>query len=355
MGSKYTIIARELERQLPQMLLSGSTRLPSEPELCSRFRCSRQTIRSALKLLQDKQLIIKYKGSGTYISSTASKGSVAMLLPRSSEYIYAAMSHTAKRFFSELNLSFTLYDTDNRILREREILTELLNAPPAGILVYPSGTAMTCVNADILRKLSDAGVPVVYLNTINSLPDSILTVSADICEGSRLMALRLMADNKRKLKALLSVSSAASAGQFSGLMKAAVECTVDFDESDILWLSDTSIEELRSGRYGKMLELIKNSIPRGSSVFCGNDEIAYFIVRLLKRCGLSVPDDVMVSGFDNSYLCTMVSPSLTSVGPLGDEPVSTACRVLLNSITGRGAESVNIPMEITERDSTRRQ
>ena len=52
MAAKYQMIAKELE----VMLLSGRSggKLPTEVELCQQFECSRQTVRSALGVLQEK-------------------------------------------------------------------------------------------------------------------------------------------------------------------------------------------------------------------------------------------------------------------------------------------------------------
>ena len=50
MPAKYRIIARELELLLRRS--PGTEKLPTEAALCRQYGCSRQTIRSALKLLE---------------------------------------------------------------------------------------------------------------------------------------------------------------------------------------------------------------------------------------------------------------------------------------------------------------
>ena len=53
--------------------------------------------------------------------------------------------------------------------------------------------------------------------------------------------------------------------------------------------------------------------PGVTAVFCGNDEIAMGVIRGLTECGLRVPDDVSVVGFDDHPLAAMWSPALTTV------------------------------------------
>ena len=51
MAAKYLIIARELEHRLCRGS-EGGQKLPTEAELCRQYACSRQTVRSALKVLE---------------------------------------------------------------------------------------------------------------------------------------------------------------------------------------------------------------------------------------------------------------------------------------------------------------
>lgn len=56
--SKYKEIISILDREIKQMREDGKTRLPTESELCARFNVSRDTIRTALKHLEQKGLIV---------------------------------------------------------------------------------------------------------------------------------------------------------------------------------------------------------------------------------------------------------------------------------------------------------
>jgi len=101
MNAKYKEIAADIQSGFTQMLISGSTKLPSESSLCDTYHCSRQTIRSALSYLLDEGLIIKQKGCGSFISVSNSGAKLALVLPRQGEYIFAAVYQCAKRFFAD--------------------------------------------------------------------------------------------------------------------------------------------------------------------------------------------------------------------------------------------------------------
>ena len=53
-----------------QLRQTGQTRLPGEEALCARYGYSRQTVRKALAILEEEGLLIRVRGSGTYLSAS---------------------------------------------------------------------------------------------------------------------------------------------------------------------------------------------------------------------------------------------------------------------------------------------
>lgn len=55
-------------------------------------------------------------------------------------------------------------------------------------------------------------------------------------------------------------------------------------------------------------------MPRLPDAFvCANDCIAIHLMSAVKKLGLRIPEDVMVTGFDGSPESSLVDPSLTTV------------------------------------------
>lgn len=59
--------------------------------------------------------------------------------------------------------------------------------------------------------------------------------------------------------------------------------------------------------------LAQQDRPRPTAVFGANDVIAAGVIKAARRLGLRVPEDLAVVGFDDSTVCTMLEPELTSV------------------------------------------
>ena len=78
---------------------------------------------------------------------------------------------------------------------------------------------------------------------------------------------------------------------------------------------------------------------RPEAVICANDYMAIGLMRELKKHGLRVPEDVIVTGFDNIPMLGMDVPSLTTVQPDYTGMVVEAMNHLDRQIKGRTAQS----------------
>lgn len=100
--------------------------------------------------------------------------------------------------------------------------------------------------------------------------------------------------------------------------------------------------------------LIENKTPFDGLVV-QSDPMAFSAVQELQRHGLRVPEDVQVIGFDNSPICDLCSPKLTSVSGNMHLTGVQAVETLIKLIEERPVEPVVTPSLIVERESTRKQ
>jgi DNA-binding LacI/PurR family transcriptional regulator len=71
-----------------------------------------------------------------------------------------------------------------------------------------------------------------------------------------------------------------------------------------------------------------------TAIVCAGDALALEVIAAARSLGLSVPDDVSVTGFDDSTLAGLATPALTSVRVDYAEFGEAAARALLASIDG---------------------
>ena len=98
---------------------------------------------------------------------------------------------------------------------------------------------------------------------------------------------------------------------------------------------DICILEPDSASYGD-IDWIDERLSRmpfiPDAFVCGNDFLALHLASALKKRGISIPGDVMVTGFDDIPQSAMLDPSLTTVHIPGAEIGRAAANVLLHRI-----------------------
>jgi LacI family transcriptional regulator len=119
-------------------------------------------------------------------------------------------------------------------------------------------------------------------------------------------------------------------------------CILDPDSApydDPLWLE----QKLRAMPY----------LPE--AFFCANDFLALHLMTALKNMGYSVPEDVMVAGFDGSPESAVVSPGLTTAVIPSTEIGRLAAELLLKRIANPDSPilRVYVPTTPVWRASTR--
>ncbi len=89
------------------------------------------------------------------------------------------------------------------------------------------------------------------------------------------------------------------------------------------------------------------------AVICGNDMIAMGICQSCKEAGISIPEQLMVTGFDNQSISGYLKPSITTIDQLSDTMgitcIDTLCRIWKGEDVPR---VINTPTELVRREST---
>lgn len=99
---------------------------------------------------------------------------------------------------------------------------------------------------------------------------------------------------------------------------------------DYVRISDYSME----GGTRAMTDLLALK-ERPTAVVCTSDMMAFGAINVIHRNGLSVPEDISVIGFDNTYYSEIFSPALTTVNQnipsIGSHAIETLIAMIENS------------------------
>ncbi|MBT1172626.1 LacI family DNA-binding transcriptional regulator [Bifidobacterium sp. MA2] len=122
-----------------------------------------------------------------------------------------------------------------------------------------------------------------------------------------------------------------------------------FDERQVYYADDWEITsgEMAAVEFQPMLDHINGFV-------CANDNIAVGVINQLTRFGYRVPEDIAVTGFDDSPLAIMANPKLTTVRQDSISHGRVMAELLLAMMRGEQVEDHYVrllPTSIVERES----
>lgn len=138
---KYEAIAEDIQNKIQSGYYQPDEKLPQELELCRQYDASRITIREAMEMLVHKGLIIKRRGSGTFVKTIAGNQDDRQSFARSLQFAGFSKEHEGHEVTSDVH--------EFQLLRAEKRVAELLQVAEGAFVCY------------ICRTRSVDGVPLV--------------------------------------------------------------------------------------------------------------------------------------------------------------------------------------------------
>lgn len=206
-----------------------------------------------------------------------------------------------------------------------------------------------------LRQISQAGIPIVLYKTrkYGNLGSNVVAVVPDIYGGVKKSVNYLAMRGHKRIALLLPTRYRSSGLDSDGFREQAYVHAIQengLELDNVLICSDTdSADQILDYVCNIMIE--KSVSVRPTAIIAGNDSMAATVMQSIKKLGLRVPEDVAVMGSDNTYLATMVSPTLTSMDFSKEEFAQKLTDTMLALIRGECCEDIFIRVGIAIRES----
>ena len=350
-------LADLMRGEIARILKEGSNRLPTEKEISSSYGVSRQTVRNALEMLESEGLIERRQGSGSYIKDVKEEREdakqIAVVTTFIDDYIFPSILHDVQSIFEKNGYSTLVYATENKVEREREILSSLLEKNVSAILIEGSKTALPTPNTDLFSKLKEMEIPVLFLHgAYHNLPD-FPCVLDDNYEGGYLLTRYLIEKGHTKIAGIFKSDDMQGPERYHGVVSAMVDAGLCINDSSFCWYDSEDRKAIIGGHGADRIDRFINKRLSGSSaVVCYNDEIAFTLIKRMIEFGKKVPEDISVVSFDNSFYSQIGAVPITSLGHKSLRTGKTAAQMLLSMIAKESIEqSVMLKWELTSRAS----
>ena len=216
-----------------------------------------------------------------------------------------------------------MFEISGKEMREKQLPPHFVSNQMAGIV------AIELFDGDYLDMICGLGLPMIVVDS--PAHANLHLISCDFVSmenGASMMTLmqRLLSLGARRIG---FVGDKEHCGSFFerwvGYRIALVKAGIPLDERICILAPDDS-------PYGDSDWLIScmDRMPDMPDAFvCANDYLAIHVMNALKKKGLAIPGDIMVTGFDGTSQSAMVEPALTTVQIPGVEIGRMAADILL--------------------------
>ena len=267
---------------------------------------------------------------------------IGLVVPQISNPFFPALVEHVDWQLQSGTRQLLLCDSHNDADIEARRLEALLDRQIDGILIIPCDVR---ASADAVRAAA-LRVPVVQVDQRVSA-EVTDWVGVDDAVGMELVVSHLAAAGASTVAFVSCALTNSSARLRLDAFSSAVEAR-RLERRELL-LGEFTVEwGLAAGR--SLLD--GDKLPDG--IVCGNDLIAAGVLRQLTLAGVRVPDDVLVTGFDDVPAAALVTPSLTTVRQPLEAIVREALRLLSEGLdrSRRPFQRVAISPELVVRAST---
>ncbi len=273
------------------------------------------------------------KGKSTY--------QIAFLIPDVSNPIYAEYLKHIEESGQEFGYNIVMCSTDNQADKESRHITLLKQRRVDGLII-----ASKFNNAAVLRQLIDEKFPLVlFAHERPELP--VPSVTVDDYIGGYMAASHLISLGHRRI-GVLAEDSLSSKDRIRGYQCALTEAGLAVQENLIV-VSGPSVSDSEMAAANLL-----DREDRPTAIFGCNDLLAIGVLQACRARGIRVPDQLSVIGFDDTQLCSIVSPKLTSIAQpirkLSKETIDMIIRMIEQADTPK--QRIKMLPEISIREST---
>ncbi len=250
---------------------------------------------------------------------------IAVGWPIESFYVSQLLSETLKACTEkEYNLSVFSTAGDVKNAKDRII------AASSGLIV--DGLILDTVTSsdkEFLEKLEALNIPFVIIHPTD-LDESIAYdyVTIDDFAGAKKAVSYLIGLGHKNIGCIIGDSFTEAKDRYDGYKSALKDASLPCPSKSLCLSKDLTAYSVG---YKYATELIKENESL-TAIFCESDEIALGAITALINAGKSIPEDISIIGYDDSYAASLAMPSITTIHQPIDKIAKTAVEMLVKRI-----------------------
>ncbi|WP_312098914.1 GntR family transcriptional regulator [Niallia sp.] len=343
--TKYNMVKEKITDWIINGKVQPGEKIYSENELGRMFGVSRHTIRQAIGDLVHEGWLYREQGAGTFVSHQQAHSSQTILshppLKRTknigvittyiSDYIFPSIIKGIESYLTDHGYSLTFACTDNDIKKEKQCLQTMLDRNIDGLIIEPTKTNTFNPNMQLYLELEQNKIPYLMINQFYSqLSPPHLVVDDEL--GGFISTEHLIKLGHKKIIGLFKSDDLQGINRMKGFIQAYKAYSIPFFPEMLI---NYSTENQAAYPVERLAEVFETT-NKPTAIVCYNDQLAIQVIHYLRSLNLSIPEDISIIGYDDSFLTEASEVKLTSVSHPKKEMGMEAAKWIVDAVEKKG-------------------
>lgn len=246
---------------------------------------------------------------------------IAVILPDIENPYFSRLLSEVEQLCVKNGYTMIFFNSNGDSEKEKEIVTKMMARQADGMLI-----CMTRIKSEMIPIIKTANFPVVVMTrNINGLD----SVAINHLEGGRLAADYLIENRCEQFFFFGLKDDEKFTGFYNELLKKKVPKSKIKIFGDKNWYFNNYAQA--SELMDKFMQEQKTSTEK-TGLFCINDLSAVQAINAANRNNIKIPEKLNIVGFDNTMLCDMTFPALTSINQPLDKIAAKSFEILCQKI-----------------------
>jgi LacI family transcriptional regulator len=268
---------------------------------------------------------------------------IGLLVPNLDNSYVGTITKGIDQELARANYDLMLYTTHRHPSKESFYVSAIANGLTAGLLLVAPLVPTTYLNA-----LREQNFPYVLIDQADATDNSNI-VDATNWQGTYEATRYLSALGHTRIAFITGTPTVRSAiDRLRGYKAALADCDIPAREELVV-----EGDYQQQAGYEATKSLLQSVAPPPTAILASNDLSAFGAMDAARECGLRIPDDISIIGFDDVPQASFVYPRLTTIHQPLEQMGRVAVKMLLEQIEdqSRPPQRVTLPTQLIIRDS----
>ena len=251
-----------------------------------------------------------------------STDTLGLIVPDITNPYYPKMAKSIEEYGEKQGYMILLCNSNEDLNKEKRLVEMLEKRNVDGVIVLPCSR-----NIEHFKGLDNAGIPYVFLN--RSFPNVSNCVPGDNFYGAYVMTKYVIEKGHRNIcAAYLDFENQIYQERYAGTMAALREYGLEQCAGNFLF-DVTDIQD----SYKRIRTLLESDC-KPTALIAANDMLCFGAYSAANDCGLRIPEDFSVTGYDDISMAPLMMPPLTSFRQPEEDMAKGGVDYLMECIVG---------------------